>query len=146
MSTVHTLRCQVCGCRRNDCDCPECPACQDVVEPECRGHRLCRWCNEPSESLSDAGACEGCEREAIDRLTPEQVIGQAHLGARSVLSWVDEYNRDSGGPVTALMAHVPDLGHRVEAIVRRIRDAASELETVLYEASVARRKEGGGDG
>ena len=145
MSTVHILRCKLCGCPRNACDCPECPACQDVIEPECSAHTFCRWCNELSEMLSASGACDGCEREALER-NPERIVLEAHVGARQLLSWVDEYNRDAGGAVTALMAHVPNLGHQVEGLVRRIRDAASELETVLYEASVAGRKEGGGDG
>ncbi|MEQ8764559.1 MAG: hypothetical protein RL885_11575 [Planctomycetota bacterium] len=146
MSTTHTLRCLLCRCPRHDCDCPECPACQDVVEPECREHQPCWYCGEPSERLSEANACPACERDALERANPERIVREAHVGARQLLSWVDEYNRDSGGPVTALMAHVPEIGHRVEVIVRRIRDAASELETVLYGASVAGRKEGGQDG
>lgn len=140
--TTHILRCRLCGCPRNACDCPECPACWDVVEPEYREHQLCWYCGEPSERLSAAFACEACEAEALGRRDPEQVVREAHVGACQLLSWVDEYNRDSGGPVTALMAHLPELGHAVEGLVRRIRDAASELETALHLASVG-RKEGG---
>lgn len=69
-----------------------------------------------------------------DRRDRSTVIREAHLGARQLLDWLDEYDRDSGGAMVGVQAWAPDLYDQIRPIYDAIREAAERLEVELYDA------------